>query len=519
MMAFLLYFSLTILHTNDVHARVLEFTASGSNCSAKDSKEGKCFGGVARRATKINEIRAKKKNVLLLDGGDQFQGSLFYTQYKGKEAAVFMNLLGYDAMAVGNHEFDDGPPVLASFIKQTNFPVLSANIDASREPALKNLINPTTIVTVEGEKIGIVGMTTIETATASSPGKNISFLPIISSVQKAVDALTKQGINKIIAVSHAGFGTDRETARAVKGLDLIISGHTDTFLSNVDPTAQGPYPVVEKSPEGKPVLLVSDYTWGKYLGKIDVAFNEEGVPVQWQGEPILLDNGVKPDAAVLAKAEEMYKPIAALHRKIIGETKTALIGDRQMNRFQESNLGNLITEAMLWKTKERGGQVAITNGGGIRSGIPVGKISYGTVLEVLPFSNTIHSFDLTGKDLRKALEHGVAKAESVQNDGTGRFPQVAGLRYAIDLSKKSGKRILKVEIKNKEGAFEPLALGRTYRVVTNDFIAGGGDGYEIFKQRGKNKYDHGILLSEVVANYITKHSPVRTAVDGRIKIQ
>jgi 5'-nucleotidase/UDP-sugar diphosphatase len=144
-------YTLTVLHTNDVHARILQFGDTGGACGEEDAAQGNCFGGVARRATKINEIRAEGGNLILVDAGDQFQGTLFYNKYKGEEAQTFMNELGYDAMTVGNHEFDDGPGVLGSFIRGADFPVVSANIDASNEAALAGLIQPYTVLDVGGE--------------------------------------------------------------------------------------------------------------------------------------------------------------------------------------------------------------------------------------------------------------------------------------------------------------------------------------------------------------------------------
>ena len=198
-------FNLTVLHTNDVHGRVDQFDGFGTPCDAEEAAANECFGGAARIKTIVDQVRLEDGNVVLLDGGDQFQGTLFYTQYKGAEAQEMMNALGYDAMAVGNHEFDDGPDTLGRFVDGANFPVLSANIDASAEPTLAGKIQPSAVIEIGGETIGVVGYTTEDTAILSSPGPNVVFNNIEASVQAAVDDLTAQGINKIMAVSHAGF--------------------------------------------------------------------------------------------------------------------------------------------------------------------------------------------------------------------------------------------------------------------------------------------------------------------------
>jgi len=509
-------YTLTVLHTNDVHARILQFNRFGGTCSEDDAAEGKCFGGVARRATKINEIRAEGGNVILVDAGDQFQGTLFYTKYKGEEAQRFMNALGYDAMTLGNHEFDDGPGVLGSFIRGLNFPVVSANVDVSNEPELAGLVQPYTVLEVGGEQIGIVGYTTEDTAILSSPGPNVAFNDIETSVANVVAELEAMGVNKIVALSHAGFGRDKEVAAAVDGIDVIVAGHTNAYLSNTDPDAEGPYPTVVNSPSGAPVLIVSDFTWGKYLGRLDVTFDANGVPVAWEGDPILLDASVPEDADLLAQAEALNEPLQELRNQVIGSAAVDLNGERASCRFEECNMGNLITDAILWATAAEGTQIAFQNGGGIRASIPAGDISIGDVLEVLPFGNTIATFELSGADVWAALENGVSRAENPENEGTGRFPQVAGLRYTWNPNLPVGSRVVSVEVKNPDGTYSPIDLNAVYKVAANDFMRRGGDDYSVFAEKAINPYDFGPTLDEAVADYIAAHSPVAPAVEGRI---
>ena len=509
-------FTLTVLHTNDVHARILQFNPFGGTCGEDDAAEGNCFGGVARRATMIDEIRDGGGNVVLVDGGDQFQGTLFYNQYKGEAAQRFMNELGYEAMTIGNHEFDDGPGVLGSFIRGANFPVLSANVDASNEPDLAGLIEPYTVLEVGGEKIGIVGYTTEDTAILSSPGPNVVFDNIETSVADAVAELEGMGVNKIIALSHAGFGRDREVAAAVDGIDVIVAGHTNTYLSNSDEDAEGPYPVVITSPGGNPVLLVSDFTWGKYLGRLDVTFDTNGVPTSWEGNPITLDASVAEAPEILTEAMALNTPLEALRGQNVGSAAVDLNGDRATCRFEECNMGNLVTDATLWKTAAEGTQIAFMNGGGIRASIPVGDVSLGDVLEVLPFGNTIATFELTGADVWAALENGVSRAENPENEGTGRFPQVAGVRFAWNPDLPAGSRVIAVEVANSDGTYSPIDMNATYKVAANNFIRGGGDDYSVFADNAIDPYDYGPTLAESVAEYVGATSPVAPAVEGRI---
>ncbi len=509
-------FDLTILHTNDVHGRVAQFSESGSRCTPADAAEDRCFGGIARRATIIQQVRQEVDNVLLLDGGDQFQGTLFYTRYKGAEAQQFMNQLGYDAMAVGNHEFDDGPQTLAAFIQGAAFPVLSANIDASEEPNLAGLIRPYTILDVGGEKVGMVGYTTEDTAILSSPGPNVRFLNIEKTVQAAVSEMEAMGVNKIIAVSHAGFGRDQQVAATVRGLDVIIAGHTNTYLSNTDPNAEGPYPMVIDSPDGTPVLLVSDFAWGKYLGRLNVTFDKQGVPIAWDGNPILLDASVLPDPVFLAQVEALNEPLQALREEPVGTTDVLLNGDRAACRFSECTMGNLVADAILWFTASEGIQIVIINGGSIRTSISAGEITLGDILEVLPFSNTIATFELSGNDIWEALENGVSRANSAQNEGTGRFPQVAGMRYSWNPDNLPGSRIISVEVQQPNGRFTPIDPDALYTVATNDFLRRGGDGYTVFADNAINPYDSGANLEEAVSAYVTAHGPLSPQLEGRI---
>jgi 5'-nucleotidase len=506
---------LIILHTNDVHARIDEFDNRANTCDDDERAAGECFGGVARRKTAIDQIRGEGGNVILVDGGDQFQGTLFYNQYKGSAARELMNALEYDAMAVGNHEFDDGPGALASFIGGADFPVLSANIDASTDSELAGRIKPYTVLDIGGEKIGVVGYTTEDTAVLSNPGPNVKFNPTESSVQTSVDELTAQGINKIVAVSHAGFDKDRQVAERVTGLDVIVAGHTNTYLSNTDEAADGPYPVVISGPDGKPVLLVSDYAYGKYLGRLDVTFDEDGIATDYAGGPILLDNSVAQDAALQARVEELAAPLNELMNQVIGTAGVELDGERSNCRFSECTMGNLITDAVLWQTQAEGTRIAFQNGGGIRASIAAGDVTVGDVLTVLPFGNLISTFELTGEEVVQALENGVGRAENPENEGTGRFPQVAGLRFVWNPDQPPGARIVNVEVQNNDGSYSSIDMAATYKVAANDFIRNGGDDYEVFVS-ARNVYDFGPSLDEAVQAYIAAHSPVAPQLEGRI---
>jgi 5'-nucleotidase len=510
-------FPLTILHTNDVHARVMQFNSHGSTCNEEEAAADECFGGVARRATVINRIRGEQPNVLLVDAGDEFQGTLFYTQFKGREAYTFMNMLGYDAMTLGNHEFDDGPEVLSEFIKGLDFPVVSVNVDARDEPLLKDLIVPWKIVDMAHRRIGIIGLTTEDTNFVSKPGPNVYFDEIEAAAQSAAYALRAQDVNIIIALSHSGLSRDKEIAGKVSEIDVIVGGHTHSLLSNTDPEAEGPYPVVINSPSGEPVLIVTAKSWGKYLGDLNVEFNAQGIAKEWSGEPILLDSSVPEDEAVLAEVMVFNAEVDPLTHLVVGQAGSELVGDEDVCRHYECNLGDLITDAMLWDTKHSGIQIALFNGGGIRSGIRRGDITLANVLEVMPFGDTEATLGLTGADLRAVLEFGVSRAENPQNESTGRFLQVAGMRYTWDPSAEVGSRIVSVEIQNEDGTFSPLEDEKQYKIVTSDYLRGGHDGFTILLEKAIDPYDFGRVISDVLVDYLTEFSPVNPEVGERIK--
>ncbi|WP_199310689.1 bifunctional metallophosphatase/5'-nucleotidase [Phormidium tenue] len=496
-------FSLRILHTNDHHAH-LEPTKYGD----------RLLGGIARRRTLIDQIRAESKNnqepLLLLDAGDIFQGTLYFNQYLGQADLDFYNALNYDASTIGNHEFDRGQQVLADFIAKAKFPIISSNIDIAPESPLYGKVRPWHVLDMQGEKIGMFGLTTPDTAILASVGDGVKFTDPIAAAKASVSSLKKQGINKIVAITHIGFENDVTLARKVPDIDIIIGGHSHTSVGNI-PNANHPYPLVEKNGTKEPVLVVTDWEWGKYLGDLSVSFDRAGKLIAWAGKPHVLDASIKPNPEFADKLKAYAAPIEALRQKIIGKSLVALDGDRVKLRTSETALGNLIADAILAKTKVDQVQVVLINAGGIRNGFPLGDITMGNVLEALPFGNTITRVELTGKQLTEALESGVSMAEQ----GEGRFPQVAGIRFVWVSKLPAGKRVTKVEVKDASGKFQLLNPNQVYKVATNNFLASGGDGYRVFAE-GKNLLETGYLLSDAIAEYISASSPLQIKIENRI---
>lgn len=494
-------YSLTILHTNDFHDRFEPISKYDSTCAEEDNAAGECFGGIARLVTAIGEARsAAPGDVLLLDAGDMFQGSLFFTQYGGDLAAEFMTQLDYDAMAVGNHEFDKGPEGLSDFLDQVEFPVLSANIDVSQNNMLAGRVGKSVVLEPGGEKIGIVSVLAEDTPETSSPGDTVIFSSAVDSAQAEIDRLTAEGVNKIILLTHVGLPQDRVLAQELTGVDLIIGGHSHTLLGDMEGAA-GPYPTVEND-----VPIVTAYAYGKYLGVLQATFDDAGELTELAGAPQLLDASVSEDEATKARVGELAGPLEEMRSTVVAETAEAIEGSRGVCRAQECPMGNLVADAMLDRVKDQGVQIAIQNGGGLRASIDSGQVTMGEVLTVLPFQNTLSTFQVTGATLVEALENGVSQLE----EGAGRFPQVAGMSFAFDGTQAPGSRISEVMV---GGA--PIEMDKLYGVVSNNYVRTGGDGYKMFVD-AQNAYDFGPDLADVTAEYLAANAPYQPYTDGRI---
>lgn len=508
-------FSLTILHINDFHSRFESITGTDSTCNAEGETKGECFGGIARLKTAIDAERAAAtaagENSVLFSAGDEFQGSLFYTRYKSEIVANFMNDMGFDVVATGNHEFDDGPAEFAKFIASAKFPIIGGNFDTTRDPDLKGLPKGVIVLNIAGEKLGVIGATTEDTPEIAASGPNVAFESVTEYVKGAVGALEAAGINKIVVVSHIGYNVDQDLAKAVAGIDVIVGGHTHTFLGTGKGEA-GPYPTLVKNPDGVDVPIVQAGQYGKVLGELKVTWDDSGKVISAAGAPILLDASVTPDQGFLDRVAELGKPLEALKAEVIGSATEAIQGDRNVCRVMECSMGNLVADAQLDRVADQGITISIANSGGLRASIDAGEITMGEVLTVLPFSNTLATFQLTGADLVASLENGASQIEEI----AGRFPQVAGLKYTFDKSKPAGSRISDVLVKDGDN-WAPIDAATTYGIVTNNYVRGGGDGYELFGKNAINAYDFGPPLEKVVADYIAKLGGAYTPyTDGRI---
>ena len=507
-------YTFTIMHINDWHSRIESNNKLESTCSAEEESKGECIGGAARLVTAIADQRKKLEgqNVLLLNAGDNFQGSLFYTTYKGSVEAEFLNQMKFDAMTVGNHEFDDGEDALLQFLERIKFPVLSANVHPNAQSKVGDRIKPSLVLEVGGQKIGIVGAVTNGTPEVASPGPNISIKDDIKTITTEVEKLRAADVNKIIALTHVGYPRDKEMIAKIPGIDVVVGGHSHSLLLNTDAKAEGLYPTMIDNPDGYKVPVTQAASYSKYLGEFTVTFDDNGIVKEAKGDPVYLDNLIKPDEAVLARIKEFGAQIEELKNKDVSETTALIDGSRESCRARECAMGNLISDAIFDRVKDQGVTIVFQNGGGIRASIDQGVITMGEVLTVLPFQNTLATFQLLGKDIVASLEAGVSEVE----ESKGKFPQVSGLKYSFDKSVTANAgRVKSVEVMDG-GVWKPIDEAKVYKVATNNYVRQGGDGYKQFASNATNSYDYGPSLEQVVADYLSKNRPFTPKLDGRI---
>ena len=508
-------FSLGILHINDMHSRVDQISRFNSNCSPSDAEDNNCFGGSARLATAIREYRAAHeadgRAVLTLDAGDQSQGTLYYTTYGGRAEVQMMNAIGFDAMGIGNHEFNRGAESLARMIEEAEFPFVAGNIQLTDDSPLTGRIAPHLVLERGGEQIGILGVTTPDTVFLSSPGDTVSFQNEIEHLREGVAELQERGVTKILVLSHVGFGRDQQIAAEVDGLSAIIGGHSHTLMSNTQDGAIE-YAGLIESPSGRAVPIVQAFAFSRYLGNLTLEFSEDGAVISAIGDTVLLDARFAPAEDIEALIEPLRAPIEEMTRRPVAELAADIDGSRENCRAGECEMGNTVTDAMLAEVAHQGIRVALTNGGGLRASMGAGTATLGDVLTVLPFQNTLYTLEVTGATLIAALEHGVNDVE----EGAGRFPQVSGLRFKLDLSvAPNSGRVSDVEVMGADG-WEPVDPDAIYGLVTNNFMAGGGDGYGMLREGGMNGYDTAIDLAEVLARFLSDNEPFAPVIDGRI---
>ncbi len=483
--------SVIILHTNDVHGAIASY---------------------AQVAGMKEEYESRGAEVILVDAGDFIQGATSVSTSQGATAVELMNMAGYDLATVGNHEFDYGFARLQELEGEADFPILAANVLYNGESAFESSYVYTT---KSGLKIGFFGLVTPETATKAHPAKieGVTFLSgeeLYACAQEQVDALEAEGCDVIVCLGHLGIDEESAPNRStdllqnVTGIDLFIDGHSHSTLEDIAAVTDGTYMVGD-------TILTSTGTQLENIGLALIAGGEIATM------SVITSAVTVSDEAVAARAAEILAEIEEQYGAVFATTEVTLNGERDPgNRTEETNLGDLICDAILWYANTQGVEtdaahtVALTNGGGIRATIEAGDITRNDVNAVLPFGNTVGVVYVTGAELLEALEASTYCTPTA----VGGFPQVSGITFSVDTSVPYDQgelypgstyygpaSIQRVTIESING--QPFDENATYGVVTNDFVAAGGDTYYAFKAAG-TYIDTGVALDEVLMDFITE---------------
>lgn len=480
-----------ILHLNDFHGFAEPYKPLGSD---------RMLGGLSYLATSIRELR-QEKPTLLLSAGDMIQGNNWANLFLGESVIEWMNEMRFDAMVLGNHEFDFGQEVLRKRISEARFPILGANVEGLG-PILPYLIKE-----VGEVRVAVIGIVTEDVPLSTHPRNvlGLKFLPPLETVKKFIKEL-KDKVDLIIVLSHIGFSADRILAEKIDGIDVIVGGHSHTKI--------------ERPHKVGPTLIVQAWEHGKTLGVLDLRIKDKKIN-DFKGylEEIRPEKG-REDRATLSIVKKYEGRMDTILNEKIGEAESDLDGENVRRR--ETNLGNFISDIMR---RVSGADITLINGGGIRSSIKKGEVRVKDVYSVLPFDNYIVAIKLTGKQIWEALEHGVSGVEGEE----GRFPQVSGIIFKYSRFEKKGARIKEVMISGR-----PIDINKEYLVATNDFLAAGGDGYRTFGEAIRSSRDFSITggmmkgekivysqsgkwLRDVVVDYIKEMKKVVSEIEGRIQ--
>lgn len=472
------YKSLTILHTNDMHGFFIEGAYDGM--------------GAAKMATFYKMMEDMSENTLIMDAGDALQGHNLVTLSDGEVGTRVLNALGYDVMNVGNHEFDYGSAQTEKLAGMLDFPLLASNVTKENGSLF---LDDYVVFEVDGIKVGVFGLATPETTYKSHPDNTVglTFEDIYETGADMVATLEAMNVDVIVGLVHLGDEgeyTSESLVEAVDGIDLIIDGHSHSSYDNGFMVGD--------------TLIVSAGEKTKNIGVVEFAFKDgamdsKGASLFTKDESLDLVD----DVAMTALIAEIKSANDIITEEVVATSPVVLNGEKASVRAGETNLGNLLTEALL---NISGADVAFTNGGGIRSSIDAGPVTKGEVLTVLPYGNTVRVIEVTGADLVAAIENGI----DMYPEAKGAFPHIAGMTVKFDSTKAAGERVVELKV---AGAL--VDLTKTYKLATNDFIVAGGDGYTMFI--GKKVIAEYGAMDEVLIDYMNKSGFDKAIEDGRIE--
>ena len=501
--------SLVVFHTNDTHAQLMPYTAKG----------GPPAGGAAARAALLGRVRGSDRaRTLLLDAGDVFQGTPYFTFYRGRPDYELMTRMAYDAGILGNHDLDDGPAAWRRAASGARFPLLSANLYGAAESTwaqgdevsaedrkgarwigrtkvpegtrLRYLTKRFAVVTLpSGLRVALFGLVTgdVTTIVAVKPNAGVAVGDPITVARRLVPVLRSQA-DVVIAVTHLGVDVDRRLAERVPGIDLIVGGHSHTPL-------QKPILIHNATPNGYDgTVIVQAGSRGVYLGRIAL-YLKGRTPTRYAGALLPVRPADGEDPSVLFYLKPLADSMSVLVDRAVFETKDVIPSSGL--RDGETPLGNFIADV----ARDVGhAEVGIVNSGGIRAPIPRGRVTAGDIYSVVPFDNEVAVVMMPGWQLRQLLDFGARRL------GKGGFPQVSGVSFTI-----RGDRATDIKVNGRV-----LESDRVYRVATIDFLIGGGDGYTIFAKAGKPERT-GIFLRDGAVDFLQRNQSYEFRKDGRIR--
>lgn len=455
--------------------------------------DGGKTGGLARVSALRKQILAESPHTLFLMAGDTISPSVESITYKGRQMIDAWNLSGLDYATLGNHEFDFGPDVLRERMSESKFKWLAANVVDKKTGRTFAGTPDFLIREFDGVKVGIFGITLPETMTTSRPGPDVDILDPCATASRIVPQIRARGAQVVIALTHLSMQEDKQLARC-SGVDVIIGGHEHTLLESM----AGHAPIFKMTADAREMGRI-DLNISKTTGQLE--------SIDWKVIPV---TDQLPSDTQFAALDRKYGTLLRELARRVGQTTVELEARSAVGRTRETNMGDFIADAFR---KATGADVAIMNGGSIRADavIKPGEITRRDVLSMLPFKNRVVKLELNGATLRAALEHGVAR--SAEDAEPGRFPQVSGMRYVFDATRPPGQRITSVTINGK-----PLDDQKTYTLAATDYVAGGGDGYEMLKTaRLLIPAAQGQFDSDVLQEAISIMRTIAPRTDGRVK--
>ncbi|XP_048479678.1 protein 5NUC isoform X3 [Plutella xylostella] len=522
-------FELLILHNNDMHARFEQTSQLSGICTPADRQAGRCYGGFPRVAHVVKEARRAAASgegppVLYLNAGDTYTGTAWFTIYKWRIAAEFLNALQPDAVALGNHEIDPDTHELSPFVEHLNSTILASNIVLNTDVGLAK-IHKSAIFDINGVKVGIVGFLQLESKALDKTG-TLDYIDAVIGVKEEVDKLKSEGVNIILALGHSDDSKNEEIAKEVDGIDLIISGNNNNFSwsgrSNYAKTSNQTSEISQTS--GKRVPIVKSFDYSEYLGQLTIRFNSNGDITEYDNNQIVLDDHIPQESDITDIIKKYKNEIASYAETTVGATSVVLDGDSCGS--EECNLGNLVADAFTYNyalnfdgDRWTDAPIALVPSGNIKASIAPSNrpaaVTTRDLLTALPSGDNIVAVNMTGDILLKVLEHAVSDFKSkAKND---KFLQLSGIRIVYDLSQPAGSRVQSA-VARCGSCFVPdffdIESQGFYKVLMPRSMAAGEFGYTMLSSLTAQVTGNDEVTS--VSQYITKRSPVYPEVAERV---